>query len=549
MLGLMQEQPLLISSLLSFAARHHGDAEIVSNTVEGPRHRYTYRDAERRARRLARAIERLGIRRGDRVGTLAWNGYRHYELYFAVSGMGAVIHTINPRLFDEQIAYIIDHAEDRVLFADLTFVPLLERVLGGLGRSPAVVVMMTDRQHLPEVKLPPGVVLHAYEDLLAEADDGFVWPALDEHAAAALCYTSGTTGPPKGVLYSHRSTVLHAYAINLADVIGLRAADRALPIVAMFHVNAWGIPYAATMVGAALVFAGARTDGASLHDLIVSERVTYAAAVPTVWLGLLQHLRQHGGRLELLERICVGGAACPQLLLEALGEEYGVGVNHGWGMTEMSPVGTYNSSRRAPDGPGKSDAYARRLKQGRAFFGVDMRIVDAAGCELPWDGATSGELLVRGPSICRRYFRAADDATDADGWFRTGDIATIDADGFLQITDRSKDLIKSGGEWISSIELENIAIGHPDVAEAAVIAARHPLWDERPLLLVVAQPGRALDVATVLALFEGKVARHAEPDAGLVVDELPHTATGKLLKTALRERYGDYYLRPPSGTG
>ena len=549
MLGLMQEQPLLISSLLRFAARHHGHAEIVSNTVEGPRHRYTYRDAECRARLLARAIERLGVCRGDRVGTLAWNGYRHYELYFAVSGIGAVIHTINPRLFEAQITYIIDHAEDRVLFVDLTFVPLLERVLGDLDRPPATVVMMTDRQHLPKVMLPPGVALHAYEDLLAEADDGFVWPTLDENTAAALCYTSGTTGPPKGVLYSHRSTVLHAYSINLADVIGLRASDRALPIVAMFHVNAWGIPYAATMVGATLVLAGARTDGASLHDLIVSERVTYAAAVPTVWLGLLQHLGQHGATLEPLQRICVGGAACPQLLLEALGGKYGVEVDHGWGMTEMIPVGTYNRPKRAPDDPGEADTHRRRLKQGRAHFGVDMRIVDAAGCELPWDGTTSGELLVRGPSICRRYFRAAEDATDADGWFRTGDIATIDPHGFLLITDRSKDLIKSGGEWISSIELENIAIGHPDVAEAAVIAARHPRWDERPLLLVVPRPGCALDITMVLALFEGKVAPHVVPDAGLVVDGLPHSATGKLLKTVLRERYGDYYLSlPPVGS-
>ncbi len=423
------------------------------------------------------------------MGTLAWNGYRHYELYFAVSGMGAVIHTINPRLFEAQITYIIEHAEDRML--------------GDLDRPPATVVMMTDRQHLLKVRLPPGVALHAYEDLLAEADDGFVWPTLDENTAAALCYTSGTTGPPKGVLYSHRSTVLHAYSINLADVIGLRASDRALPIVAMFHVNAWGIPYAATMVGATLVFAGARTDGASLHDLIISERVTYAAAVLTVWLGLLQHLGQHGATLEPLQRMCVGGAACPQLLLEALGRKYGVEVDHSWGMTEMSPVSTYNRPKRAPDDPGEADTHRRR------------------------------------------YFRAADDATDTDGWFRTGDIATIDPDSFLLITDRSKDLIKSGGEWISSIELENIAIGHPDVAEAAVIAARHPRWDERPLLLVVPRPGCALDITMVLALFEGKVAPHVVPDAGLVVDGLPHSATGKLLKTVLRERYGDYYLSPP----
>ena len=541
MLGLMQQQPLLISSLLTSAARHHGAAEIVSNTVEGPRHRYTYRDAERRARCLARALERLGVQQGDRVGTLAWNGYRHYELYFAVSGMGAVIHTINPRLFDEQIVHIVEHAEDRVLFVDLTFLPLVERLLGQSCHRPAAVVVMTDAGHMAEPSLPAGVALHAYEDLLADAGEDFVWPELDENSAAALCYTSGTTGHPKGVLYSHRSAILHTYAINLPDALGLRAADRALPIAAMFHVNAWGIPYAATMVGAALIFAGARTDGASLHELITSERVTYASAVPTVWLGLVQHLEQDGGRLDGLERICVGGAACPQRLLDTLGDRYGVRINQGWGMTEMSPVGTYNNPAAMRGKPGVP-SNRRRLQQGRALFGVDLRIVDGEGCDLPWDGATAGELLVRGPWICRRYYRADRDATDADGWFHTGDIATIDPDGYLQITDRSKDLIKSGGEWISSIELENIAVGHPNVAEAAVIAARHPYWDERPLLLVVPKPGRDVDAAEVLAQFAGKVAHLAVPDAVLVVAELPHTATGKLLKTALRERYGDYYV-------
>jgi fatty-acyl-CoA synthase len=542
MLGLMQQQPLLISSLLTFAARHHGEAEIVSNTVEGPRHRYTYRDAERRARRLARVLEGLDVRTGDRVGTLAWNGYRHYELYFAVSGMGAVIHTINPRLFEPQIAYIVDHAEDRVLFVDLTFVPLVERLLGQLRHRPADVVVMTDREHLPAASLPPDITLHAYEDLMAEVDDDFAWLELDENTAAALCYTSGTTGQPKGVLYSHRSTVLHTYAVTLPDVVGLRAVDRALPIVAMFHVNAWGIPYAATMVGAALVFAGAKTDGASLHELIVSERVTYAAAVPTVWLGLLEHLRQSGGRLDGLERICVGGAACPQLLLETLGEEYGVRVNPGWGMTEMSPVGAFNCPKPGHQERSGPTSYPLRLKQGRPMFGVTLRIIDAAGAEVPWDGATPGELVAKGPWVCRGYYREEGTAVDAKGWLHTGDIATIDPDGFIQITDRAKDLIKSGGEWISSIELENIAVGHPDVAEAAVIAARHPRWGERPLLLAVPRPGRTLDPAELLAVFEGRTAPWSVPDAALVVPELPHTATGKLLKTALRERFGEYYL-------
>lgn len=543
MLGLMQQQPLLISSLLTFAARHHGEAEIVSNTVEGARHRYTYRDAEWRARRLARVLEGLGVRTGDRVGTLAWNGYRHYELYFAVSGMGAVIHTINPRLFEPQITYILDHAEDRVLFVDLTFMPLVERLVGQLRHRPTAVVVLTDREHMPAASLPPGVALHAYEELMAAADDGFRWPELDENTAAALCYTSGTTGQPKGVLYSHRSTVLHAYGINLPDVVGLRAVDRALPIVAMFHVNAWGIPYAATMAGAALVFAGPRTDSASLHELIGSERVTYAAAVPTIWLGLLEHLRQTGGRLDGLERICVGGAACPPLLLETLGEEYGVRVNHGWGMTEMSPVGAYNSPKPADQALSGPASHHRRLKQGRPFFGVTLAILDAKGGELPWDGATPGELVAKGPWVCRGYYRDDGAAVDAAGWLHTGDIATIDPDGFVHITDRAKDLIKSGGEWISSIELENIAVGHPDVAEAAVIAARHPRWGERPLLLVVPKPDHTVDPADLLATYQGRVAPWSAPDAALAVPELPHTATGKLLKTALREQYGDYFYR------
>jgi fatty-acyl-CoA synthase len=548
MLGLMQQRPLLVSSLLTFAARHHAAGEIVSNTLEGPRHRCTYADLERRARRLARALQRLGVRPSGRVGTLAWNGYRHLELYHAVAGMGAVLHTINPRLFEEQIAYIVDHAEDRLLFVDPTFVPLVEALLPKLAHRPAAVVVMSDRAHLPSVRLPVGMDLHVYEDLLAEADEDHAWPELDENTAAGLCYTSGTTGHPKGVLYSHRSIVLHSYALNLPDAVGLRAVDRALPIVAMFHVNAWGIPHAATMTGAALVFAGNRLDGESLHRLIVEERVTYAAAVPTVWLGLLDHLRRTGGRVDGLQRICVGGAACPEVLLEAFGEEYGVRVHQGWGMTEMSPVGTYNSPKPANAHLTGRDAYPQRLKQGRALFGVDLKLVDAEGAELPWDGATPGELLARGPWVCSGYYpgsgtAAPASACDAAGWLRTGDVATIDPDGYVQITDRAKDLIKSGGEWISSIELENIAVGHPDVAEAAVIAARHPRWGERPLLLLVPKAGRTVEPASVLALlFEGRVAAWAAPDAALVVPDLPHTATGKLLKSALRERYADHYL-------
>ena len=543
MLGLMQQQPLMISSLLQFAARHHGDADIVSNTLEGGSHRYTYRDAERRARRLAAALQRLGVQPGDRVGTLAWNGYRHLELYFAVPGMGAVLHTVNPRLFEEQVAYIIDDAMDRVLFADLTFVPLVERVLARLGHRPIAVVVMTDHAHLPVVNLPGGVELHAYEDLLDTGPDGFAWPDLDENCASGLCYTSGTTGHPKGVLYSHRSTVLQALACSVPDVFGLRAVDRVLPVVAMFHVNAWCIPYAATMVGARLVLAGAKADGASLHELIESEGVTFAAAVPTVWLGLVQHLRTSGGRMESLKRVCVGGAACPSALLEALRDECGVEVAQGWGMTETSAAGAYNHPKPSDAALFGVEADALRLKQGRALFGIDYRIVDGDGRDMPWDGAAAGELLVRGPRVGRAYYRAESEVLDADGWFRTGDVATIDPAGFLQITDRAKDLIKSGGEWISSLELENVAMSHPDVAEAAVIAAKHPRWDERPLLLVVPKPGHEPDAEGLLNWYKGRVAAWSTPDAALIVDELPHTATGKLLKTVLRDRYGDYYLR------
>ncbi len=542
MLGLMQRQPLTVSSLLTHAARHHGEAEIVTNVTEGRRHRYTWRDAERRARWLARALDRLGVGRGDRVGTLAWNGYRHLELYFAVPGMGAVLHTVNPRLFEDQIAYIVDDAGDRVLFAEPAFVPLVQTILARMRHRPLALVVLSDREHLPEVDLPSGVALHAYEDLLAATPDDYVWPALDEEEASGLCYTSGTTGHPKGVLYSHRSTVLQAFAVNLPDVFGLRAVDRVLPVVAMFHVNAWAIPYAAAMVGAALILAGARTDGASLHELIESERVTFAAAVPTVWLGLVQHLRATGGRIDHLERLCVGGAPCPLALLLALRDEYGVAVAQGWGMTETSAASAYNSPKPADVALVGSVADRLRLRQGRALFGIDYRIVDAEGQDLPWDGAVAGELLVRGPRVCRAYYGAGSDAVDREGWFRTGDIATIDPAGYVQITDRAKDLIRSGGEWISSIELENVAMSHPDVAEAAVIAAKHPRWDERPLLLVVAKPGHEPEPQALLDWYRDRVASWQVPDAALVVAELPHTATGKLLKTALREQHAGYFL-------
>src|SRR5271168_2501639 len=541
MQGLMQQPPLLISTILRHAARHHAAGEIVSKTVEGTIHRTTYAALEARARRLARVLARLGIAAQDRVGTLAWNGYRHLEVYYAAPGMGAICHTINPRLHPGDIAYIITHAGDAVLFADTSFTGLLETIAPKVKDCVRAIVLMTDAANRPDLALPAGMALHCYDDLMDAADDDFAWPNFEETTASALCYTSGTTGRPKGVLYSHRSTVLHAYAISMPDVMALRAVDRILPVVPMFHVNAWGIPYGAALAGTSLVLPGRHLDGASLHALLNAERVNFTCGVPTVWMGLLAHLRATAGKLDTLRRIMTGGSACPPLLIEAFGAEYGVAVQHGWGMTELSPVGTYNAPKPAHAGLSAAERDHLMLKQGRVLAGIDMKIVDGEGRELPWDGTAFGDLKVRGPWVCSAYYGdEPGSALDADGWFATGDVATIDPDGLMEITDRSKDVIKSGGEWISSITLENIAVSHPDVAEAAVIAARHPKWDERPLLLVVAKPGRSVTPADVLTVYEGKVAKWWLPDTILVVDELPHTATGKLQKTALRARYRDH---------
>jgi len=544
MLGLMQQQPLMISSLLKHAARHHRFGEVVSKTTEGPIHRYTYPEAERRTRRLARVLQRLGIGQSDRVGTLAWNGFRHLETYYAASGMGAITHTINPRLHPDDIAYIIRHAGDRALFSDTTFVPLLSQIAPAIKDTVRDVVMMADAANMPEVALAPGMRLHCYEDLMAAADEDFDWPVFDENTAASMCYTSGTTGRPKGALYSHRSTVIHAYAASLPDTLCLRAVDRILPVVPMFHVNAWGIPYAAALNGTSIVFPGRYLDGASLATLLNEERVSVTAGVPTVWMGLLQHLRGSGERLESTRRIVTGGSACPPLLIEAFEGEYGVDIVHAWGMTELSPIGTVNAPKPANAHLAGGARVKHVLKQGRGFFGIDMKIVNDAGEELPWDGVAFGDLKVRGPWVCSAYYGdAADSALDAEGWFATGDVATIDPDGYMEITDRSKDVIKSGGEWISSIALENIAVSHPDVLEAAVVASRHPKWDERPLLLVVAKPGRTIDTADVLKIYDGKVAKWWLPDEVIVVEELPHTATGKLQKNDIRTKYRDHYMR------
>ena len=542
MRGFMMDVPLMISSLIRHADIYHGDAEIVSRTVEGTIHRYTYRDAHARARRLANALRRLGVKPGDRVGTLAWNTYRHFELYYAVSGMGAIIHTVNPRLFHDQLVYIVNDAEDRIVFFDTTFAPLVEK-LAPACRGVKRWIALADRPHLPEGAIPG---LASYEELLAREKDDFAWTEFDENTAAGLCYTSGTTGNPKGVLFSHRSTVLHAFAISLPDTKNLSATSSVLAIVPMFHVNAWGIPYAAPMVGAKLVFPGPGLDGASLYELMEKEAVDSTSAVPTVWMNLIQYMRTNKLKFSTLKTSTIGGAACPPAMMQTLQDEFGLHVRHGWGMTEMSPVGTINAPKRRHRDLPKEARFEVSLKQGRALYGVDMKIVDGDGNELPRDGRSAGNVLVRGPWILRRYFKdAGGNPLTADGWMPTGDVGTMDADGYLQITDRSKDVIKSGGEWISSIELENIAVGHPAVAEAAVIGVRHPKWDERPLLIVVKRPDAELGKEAMLKFYEGKIAKWWLPDDVVFVDELPHTATGKLSKRTLREQFKAYRL--PTG--
>ena len=539
--GLMQDRPLLISSLIEHAATCHPHGEIVSRTSEGPIHRCTYADIQRRSKQVAQALTALGVQPGERVATLAWNGYRHMELYYGVSGMGAVLHTINPRLFPEQIEYIANHAEDQYLFFDLSFVPLLERLAGRLSTVRGFIVM-TDRAHLPECSIPG---LLCYEDLIAGQTGEYSWPQFDETAASSLCYTSGTTGNPKGVLYSHRSSVLHSWAACAVDGLALGAGETALLVVPMFHVNAWGMPYAGAMSGARLVMPGPALDGKSVYDLMRDEKVTLALGVPTVWLMLLQHVDAAGlqPKEELcLRRVVIGGSSAPRAMSECFETRFGAFVVHAWGMTEMSPVGTVCNLLPKHAGCSLEQRLAIQEKQGRAVYGVDMKIVDDDGAPLPRDGRSAGHLLVRGPWITSAYFRDEGSVLDADGFFDTGDVATIDADGYMQITDRSKDVIKSGGEWISSIALENAAIAHPAVAEAAVIGAPHPKWQERPLLIIVRKPAQELTREAMLQFLAGRVAAWWLPDDVAFVEELPHTATGKLHKLKLRERFKDYHL-------
>ena len=539
MRGLMQDWPLLIHKVIDFAATEHPGRSIVSRSVEGPLHRTDYARVRQRALRVAKRLGREGIRAGDRVATLAWNTWRHLEAWYGIAGIGAVYHTVNPRLFEDQIVYIMNHAADRLLFLDLTFVPLVEKIA---DRLPTVerFVILTDGAHLPDTGLRNAV---AYEDWIGEVDDDFAWADIDENSAAGLCYTSGTTGEPKGVLYSHRSNVLHAMMTIAPDAFSLSTRDIVLPVVPLFHANSWSLAFAAPMAGASLVMPGPKLDGPSVYELLDAEKVTFTAAVPTVWFALLQFLEKTGSMLPHLKRVAIGGSACPPAVIEAFERKYDVPVLHAWGMTEMSPVGSICSIKPEVDSDDYETLLGVKATQGTAPFLVEWKITDDAGTRLPNDGKTFGRLKVRGPAVSRRYFQREDEEIlDAEGYFDTGDVATLDAHGYMRITDRSKDVIKSGGEWISSIDLENLAVGHPDVAEAAVIGVAHPKWDERPLLIVVPKPGASPAKADVLEFLRPQIAKWWMPDDVVVVPEIPHTATGKILKTALREQFKDYRL-------
>ncbi|GAB3538680.1 3-(methylthio)propionyl-CoA ligase [Noviherbaspirillum agri] len=539
LMGQMMSQPLLISSIIQHADRYFGENEIVSRRVEGDIHRYTYRECHKRARQMANALAGLGVKMGDRVATLAWNGYRHMELYYAISGSGAVMHTINPRLHPEQIAYIVNHAEDQYLFFDMTFLPLVEAFAAHCKTTKGF-VMMCDRDRMPqETKIAN---LMCYEDLIDKNSDQYEWPLFDENSASSLCYTSGTTGNPKGALYSHRSTVLHSYASAMPDALNVSARDAVLPVVPMFHVNAWGLPYSVPLVGAKMVFPGAALDGKSLYELFEQEGVTFSAGVPTVWLGLLTYVGQNNLQFSTFKRTVIGGSACPPAMMKAFRHQYGVDVVHAWGMTEMSPLGTACTLQTRHMMLPEEQKQAILEKQGHAIFGVDMKIVGDDGKELPWDGKTYGNLLVKGPWIINSYFKGEGGDVLQDGWFPTGDVATISPDGYMQITDRSKDVIKSGGEWIGTIDLENIAMAHPSVQQAACIGVFHPKWDERPLLVVVKKPGVEVSKEELIKFYDGKIAKWWTPDDVTFVDALPIGATGKVLKNRIREQFKEYKL-------
>jgi 3-(methylthio)propionyl---CoA ligase len=540
MLGLMQDRPLLISQIIDFAAAYYPDVEIVTRTVEGPIQRYGYREAAKRSKQLAEALQGLGIKLGDRVGTIAWNTYRHFELYFGISGIGAVLHTINPRLAPEHVAYIANHAEDEIIFVDLNLLPIVEGVWDKL-KTVKHVVLMTDRAHMPASSKIPNLI--CYEELIADKPGALKWPDFDERTASSLCYTSGTTGNPKGVLYSHRSTLIHSMMMCSGPVLGLDPDSTILPVVPMFHANAWGLVYAAPFCGAKLVFPGPKLDGASIYELLDKEQVTMSAGVPTVWLALLEYCAQNKLKMSSVKRTLIGGSAVPITMIERFWREHGVEVAQGWGMTEMSPLGTITRFNRGERDLPDAERFAITAKQGRPVFGCEMKIIDDAGNDLPSDGSVSGNMVVRGPWIVKGYMKGDGKSQFLeDDWFQTGDVCKIESDGSVVITDRSKDVIKSGGEWISSIDLENAAMGCPGVAEAAVIGVRHPKWDERPLLIVVRRPDADVTKDDLIKFLDGKIAKWWMPDDVQFIDAIPHGATGKILKTALRKHFEDYKL-------
>ena len=536
MLGLMQDWPLLLHRVIDHAATNHAERRVVTRSVEGPITTTTYAAIHARALRLAKRLDREGVRVGDRIATLAWNTARHLECWYGITGVGAIYHTVNPRLFPDQIVWIMNHAEDRMAMVDLTFVPLLEKLADKLPKIERYVVL-TDNAHMPATTLKNAV---PYDDWIAEVDSDFDWKSLDENTAAGMCYTSGTTGNPKGVLYSHRSNILHSMIACSADMLGQTSRDVVMPVVPLFHANGWSLAFSVPMVGASMVMPGPKLDGASVYELLTDYKVTFTAAVPTVWLGLLQYLESTGNKLPHLKRVLIGGSACPRMVIEKFQDVYGVEVIHAWGMTEMSPLGTVCTLKPEYSGLSGSARVEAQLKQGHVPFGVEMKITDDTGRKLPWDGKTFGRLKVRGPAVTRAYFKEGFDVLDEEGYFETGDVSTIDPHGYMQITDRAKDVIKSGGEWISSIEIENLAVGHPKVAEAAVIGLKHPKWDERPLLVIVPKKGEHPTREDILGFLEGKIAKWWMPDDVVIAEEIPHTATGKIQKIALRDRFKDY---------
>jgi fatty-acyl-CoA synthase len=538
MLGLMQDWPLLCHRIIDHAATHHGGRQIITRSIEGRFHTTNYADLRARALRVAQRLDKSGIRLGDRVATLAWNTWRHLEAWYGIMGIGAVYHTVNPRLFPDQIAWIVNHAEDRVMMVDLTFVPILEKLADRLKPIEQYVVL-TDAAHMPATALKNAV---PYEDWIAEVDGDFAWKEFDENTAAGMCYTSGTTGHPKGVVYSHRSNVLHSLMAAQPDAMDVGARDVVMPVVPMFHANCWGLALTSPIAGATMAMPGSKLDGASIYEMLDTCRVSFTAAVPTVWLMLLQHLEANNLKLPYLKKVVIGGSACPRAMAQKFQDVYGVEVIHAWGMTEMSPLGTLGSLKPEYAGLKGEARLDVQQKQGHSPFCVEMKITDDAGKPMPWDGKTFGRLKVRGPAVARRYFKDDTDILDDEGFFDTGDVGTMDRYGYLNITDRSKDVIKSGGEWISSIELENLAVGHPKVAEAAVIGVRHPKWSERPLLVIVLKEGQTASKDELLAFLDGKIADWWLPDDVVFVREIPHTATGKILKTALRDQFKDYAL-------